>query len=140
MTAAEPVSDDDRFDWLRLIRSDGIGPQTFFALMGRFGSARAIIEALPDLLASRRGGRRIRLSAVADIEAEWEAAARLGIQFLTQADPDYPTTPICYCRPAPGSRHHRRPRPAGSVQYCYCWCTGMPRCLVGGLPSRLRVT
>ena len=43
-----------RIDWLRLIRSDHIGPRTFHSLVEHFGSARAALERLPDL--ARRGG------------------------------------------------------------------------------------
>ena len=50
-----PLSDKERLDRLRLIRSENVGPITFRSLLRRFGSARAAIEALPDL--ARRGGR-----------------------------------------------------------------------------------
>ena len=44
------------FARLRLIRSDNIGPVTYFQLLARFGSAQAALDALPDL-AARGGGR-----------------------------------------------------------------------------------
>ena len=44
----------EQFDQLRLIRSPNIGPVSYRQLMGRFGSAKAALEALPDLV--RRGG------------------------------------------------------------------------------------
>jgi DNA processing protein len=44
-----------RLAWLRLIRSENVGPATFRALVNEFGGAEAAIEALPML--SRRGGR-----------------------------------------------------------------------------------
>jgi DNA processing protein len=40
--------------WLRLIRSEHVGPATFRALVNQFGGAEAAIDALPVL--SRRGG------------------------------------------------------------------------------------
>src|SRR5258708_34947580 len=42
-------------DWLRLTRSERVGPITFFHLLKRFGSAAAAPDAPPDL--ARRGGR-----------------------------------------------------------------------------------
>ncbi|HEU5016530.1 MAG TPA: DNA-protecting protein DprA, partial [Pseudolabrys sp.] len=48
------VSDEERLDRLRLIRSDNIGPRTFGELLRRFGSAEAALRALPDI--ARRGG------------------------------------------------------------------------------------
>src|SRR5262249_58051709 len=34
------LSDEQRLDWLRLIRSDNVGPRTFRALINHFGGAR----------------------------------------------------------------------------------------------------
>ena len=47
-----------RLTWLRLIRSENVGPATFRALVNEFGGAEAAIAALPML--SRRGGRAQR--------------------------------------------------------------------------------
>ena len=47
------------FDQLRLIRSPNIGPVSYRQLMSRFGSAKAALEALPDLV--RRGGAHLPL-------------------------------------------------------------------------------
>ncbi len=70
------LTDEQRLDWLRLIRSDNVGPRTFRALLNHFGSARAALEALPDL--ARRGGAAApaRICPRADAERELEAAAR----------------------------------------------------------------
>ena len=48
------LTETDRIDRLRLIRSDNVGPRTFNALINHFGDARAALDALPDL--ARRGG------------------------------------------------------------------------------------
>ena len=48
------LSDEQRLDWLQLIRSDNIGPRTFRELVNRYGGARGAIDALPAL--ARRGG------------------------------------------------------------------------------------
>lgn len=48
------LTDAQRIDWLRLIRSDNVGPRTFRSLVNHYGSARAALERLPDL--ARRGG------------------------------------------------------------------------------------
>ena len=48
------LSEEQRLDWLRLIRSDNVGPRTFRALVNHYGGARAALAALPDL--ARRGG------------------------------------------------------------------------------------
>ena len=51
----QTLSADDRLDWLRLIRSDNVGPITFYQLLERFGTAGAALKGLPDL--ARQGGR-----------------------------------------------------------------------------------
>ena len=48
------LTDAERIDRLRLIRSDNVGPRTFRSLINHFGDARAALERLPDL--ARRGG------------------------------------------------------------------------------------
>jgi len=76
--------------WLRLIRSENVGPATFRAIVNEFGGAEATIEALPML--SRRGGRThsIRLCTEEEAEAELEAAERLGASLVAIGEPGYP--------------------------------------------------
>jgi DNA processing protein len=84
------LSDRQRLFWLRLIRSDNVGPATFRDLINHFGSAEAAIEHLPEL--SRRGGsaRAIRVASVEEAERELEAAERFGAVFIGIGEPDYP--------------------------------------------------
>ena len=44
MAVAAGVTDSQRLSWLRLIRTDNVGPQTFRQLLNREGSAEAAIE------------------------------------------------------------------------------------------------
>lgn len=76
------------FHWLRLIRSENVGPRTFRTLINRFGGAAAALDALPDLAAQR--GRVLKIAPVDEIEREMEAAARMGVRWLPLGDPDYP--------------------------------------------------
>ena len=79
-----------RLSWLRLIRSENVGPATFRALVNEFGGAEAAIAALP--LLSRRGGRAhdIRLCTEAEAEAEFAAAESLGADLVAIGEPGYP--------------------------------------------------
>ncbi len=79
----------DRIARLRLIRSENIGPITYFQLIARFGSAQAAIDAIPDL-AARGGGRPPRLAAKSAIEREAEEVERLGARYLFLGEPAYP--------------------------------------------------
>ncbi|WP_342237800.1 DNA-processing protein DprA [Inquilinus sp. OTU3971] len=89
-TPRRPLSEAERLDWLRLARTDAVGPITFHALIARYGSAGAAIEALPEL--SRRGGRRAELKppAMAEAKRELEALVRIGGRLVAACEPDYP--------------------------------------------------
>ncbi len=79
----------DQIARLRLIRSDNIGPVTYFQLLARFGSAEAALAAIPDL-AARGGGRAPRLASRAQVEREMEEVARLGADYVFLGTPGYP--------------------------------------------------
>lgn len=85
------LTDEQRLDWLRLIRSESVGPRTFRALINRFGGAAAALEALPDL--ARRSGRpMLKVTGRAEAEKEMAAAARLGVRFVAMGEAEYPKT------------------------------------------------
>lgn len=84
------LSDQERLDWLRLLRCDNIGPKTFAFLLNRHGSAAAAIEALPGLIANGKAGRPIRLATVEETEQEAEAMRKAGARFIALPEPDYP--------------------------------------------------
>ncbi len=83
------LTDEQRLDWLRLIRSERVGPRTFRALVNQYGGAGPALDALPHL--ARRAGRMtIRVTTRAEAERELEALSRLGGRFIAQGEPDYP--------------------------------------------------
>jgi DNA processing protein len=94
------LTDTERLDWLRLARSENVGPVTFRTLLRRFGSAAAALQALPGL--ARRGGRRnsLRIAGRTDAEREIEAAAKANARLVALCEPDYPT-PLAAVEDAP---------------------------------------
>jgi DNA processing protein len=84
------LTERQRIAWLRLIRSDNVGPATFRDLINHFGSAEAALSMLPEL--SARGGatRSIRIATEAEAYSELEAAQRFGARFIGIGEPDYP--------------------------------------------------
>ncbi len=84
------LSDAERLDWLRLARTDNVGPITFRGLVRRFGGAGAALDALPEL--ARRGGRTRPLKPPSAAEAEDELAALAGIgaRLVAAVEADYP--------------------------------------------------
>jgi DNA processing protein len=85
------LTDTDRLDRLRLIRSDNVGPRTFRSLLAHFGSAGLALQRLPDL--ARRGGaaRPMRICSEADARAELAASRKLGIDLLAPGEAGYPS-------------------------------------------------
>jgi len=84
------LTDAQRIDCLRLIRSDNVGPRTFRSLVNHFGSARKALERLPEL--ARRGGaaRPGRICSEEDARAELAACGRLGVHLLAPGEDGYP--------------------------------------------------
>ena len=84
------LSDRQRLHWLRLIRTENVGPATFRDLINRFGSAETAIEMLPELMVSGGATRLPRVPSQADAEAELERAHRVGARFVAIGEPNYP--------------------------------------------------
>lgn len=82
------LTDSQRLDWLRLIRSESIGPRTFRALLNRHGGAGNALAALPEI--ARAAGRNIRICTIAEAELELAAARRMGVRFVAMGEADYP--------------------------------------------------
>jgi DNA processing protein len=84
------LTDEQRIDWLRLIRSENVGPRTFRTLVNHCGGARAALERLPEL--ARRGGAAGAPRVLPRVEAEREirAAQALGVDFVALGERDYP--------------------------------------------------
>ncbi len=83
------LSDVQRLNWLRLLRSDNVGPSTFRDLINRYGSAKAALDALPDL-AARGGKRKIRIATAAEADAELDRVRRFGGRIIAVGEADYP--------------------------------------------------
>lgn len=84
------LSDRQRLNWLRLIRTDNIGPVTFRDLILFCGSASSAIEMLPDLNIRGGSARPIRVLSMDDAERELETIERSGARLVGMGEPDYP--------------------------------------------------
>lgn len=89
MGPASLLSDRQRFDWLRLIRTEGVGPRTFRSLLNRFGGAGHALDALPSL--ARAAGKPVRLPEAGELERELALMERLGCRFVALGEPSYPS-------------------------------------------------
>ncbi len=84
------LSPTERLDWLRLIRSENVGPRTFFRLLDQFGTAARALAVLPDLAKRGGRGRPITLCSKADAERELAGVEKLGCTLLASVEPGYP--------------------------------------------------
>jgi DNA processing protein len=84
------LTDEERLDWLRLIRSEHVGPVTFHDLVGHFGDVRSALDALPELALRGGRGREARICSIAEAERELEAAQRCGAMLVSVREPGYP--------------------------------------------------
>lgn len=84
--AARELEPQERLEWLRLARTETVGPVTFYALLRRFGSAAAALDALPLL------SRPVAAAGRREAEAELAAVARLGGRMLCWGEPLYPAS------------------------------------------------
>ena len=85
-----PLTDSQRLNCLRLIRSEGIGPVSFRTLVNHFGGARTTLDALPEVLRRAGGRRNVRICPADKAEAELAAAAAVGAIPLFTIEPGYP--------------------------------------------------
>lgn len=85
-----PLDEAEKLNWLRLIRTDNIGPITFYKLIEQYSTATKALEALPEL--SKKGGRKKELAAppLSQIEKELHALQKMGGDIICAADPLYP--------------------------------------------------
>lgn len=89
--ARPPLTDEQRVAWLRLARSERVGPVAFHNFINRFGSAQAALDALPAILGRAGGKNTAALFPEDAARRELEEAARLGIRHLAYGEPDYPS-------------------------------------------------
>ncbi len=99
-----PQSEEDRLNWLRLIRSPRVGPATFRRLLAEHGSAAAALDALPKV-AEAAGVADYAACAADRARSEIDLARAKGARMLCIGTDAYPATlaslpdapPILWC-------------------------------------------
>lgn len=92
------LTPSQKLAWLRLIRTENVGPVTFRQLINRAGSAEQALLDLPAL--ASRVGVGSRIPTVAQAEDEIAALHRLGGRLVASGEPDYPPL-LAYASGAP---------------------------------------
>jgi DNA processing protein len=90
ITTTIELTEAERLDRLRLIRSDNVGPRTFRSLLDHCGSVSAALERLPELARRGGAGRTLRICSKDQAEAELVASRKLGISLLAPGETGYP--------------------------------------------------
>lgn len=95
------LTDAARRDWLRLARTENVGPVAFAQLLARYGEASIALAALPDL--ARRGGRisPLGVPSLDDVQREMQAGEALGARLLCACEADYPAALAAVDPPPP---------------------------------------
>ena len=126
MTARRELREDERRAWLRLARTENVGPITFAALIARFGNAQGTLPAA-SRLARAGGAEMLRTPSDADIADEVERLAHLGGRIIACNEPDFPPAlaaldppPHCDARPC-RTAEARSSRDCGGTQCIRAW-------------------
>ncbi|MEM9468984.1 MAG: DNA-processing protein DprA [Pseudomonadota bacterium] len=98
--SSSPLSETEKLNWLRLIRTENVGPITFYKLIERYGSASKALEALPEL--SKKGGKRkeLKAPALSTVEKELENLQKIGGNIICASEKNYPIS-LAACDDAP---------------------------------------
>lgn len=84
------LSPGQRRDWVRLARTEMVGPVSFAFLLKRYGNPARALENLPKAFQGREREAAMAIPSREEIEAELDAGAALGAQLLLACDDDYP--------------------------------------------------
>lgn len=95
-----PTTEDDRFDWLRLLRSRRVGVSTFYRLLCDHGSARAALAALPGVAAAA-GVTDYKICPEGVVHAELRAGRSARARMICHGAPDYPAALNDIAQPPP---------------------------------------
>lgn len=95
-----PSSEDERFLWLRLLRSRRVGPTTFHRLMADHGSAAGALEALPEI-AAEAGVEDYQICPPEVIEHELIHARKIGATLICYGSEAYPSALYDLCDAPP---------------------------------------
>jgi DNA processing protein len=79
MSEFHPVrlSDEQRIDWLRLIRAENVGPRTFRSLIRQYGDAKRLLGPAPVSIDDLVREAKASAAAVQNVLLELELAGRL---------------------------------------------------------------
>lgn len=84
------LSFDEKIEWIRLSRTEPIGPITFFQLIQRYGNAKKALEILPEIASKGFFKKKLKIFTVAEAHHELEAHHKIKAELVAFSEPDYP--------------------------------------------------
>ena len=83
------LTTQENLDRLRLLRSENVGPITFYKLLEWFGSAAAALDTLLDH-ARRGAAKRIKIAPLSAARQEHETIKAAGVDLVARVEDRYP--------------------------------------------------
>lgn len=84
------LSSLEKLNWIRLARSENIGPATFFRLLEIFGTASVAVEKTPEFSAQNGLRRPLSIISLKEVENEIAQAKIFDAEIITFCENDYP--------------------------------------------------
>ena len=83
------LTEKEKLEWLRLIRTENVGPITFYKLLEAYGGAEQALLEIPNM--AKRGGRlaKLKIPQITDVENEYKRLKKLGGNIVCACEPDY---------------------------------------------------
>ena len=83
------LSDLERLNWLRLLRSEKVGVITFYELLRLYGTATNALEALPKINKTNPN-YKINICSLSKAKSELRHAEKIGAKLIAFGEPSYP--------------------------------------------------
>jgi DNA processing protein len=83
-------NDQEIIDYLRLIRSENIGPNFFWRLLEIFEDANIAVREASDFFRKIGSKKKIKIISIAEAENEIEKIQKFGAKIIIASDPNYP--------------------------------------------------
>ena len=84
------LSEEEKMAWLRLIRTENVGPVTFYQLLHRFKNAFDALKRLPKVAQSAGRRKPLLIPSLQETEAIYRTYQKKGIHLLASREPAYP--------------------------------------------------
>ncbi|MBU0800408.1 MAG: DNA-processing protein DprA, partial [Alphaproteobacteria bacterium] len=90
VTPVQELATAEKLAWLRLLRTENIGPVTFYQLLQKYGSASAALNALPEIAQRAARKKPLNIPALSVVEREYEAVQKFGGVMIAACEAAYP--------------------------------------------------